>query len=72
MAERHLKMSIDWKGEKLGVLETRRHYSSYFKNIPNFKQHRSQMVTLDYSEDLFMLFKNLRDKFFETEALTTS
>ena len=37
MAERHLKMSIDWKGEKLGVLETRRHYSNYFKNIPNFK-----------------------------------
>ena len=72
MAERHLKMSIDWKGEKLGVLETRRHYSNYFKNIPDFKQYRSQMVTLDYPEELFKLFKNLRDKFFETEALTAS
>ena len=72
MAERHLKMSIDWKGEKLGVLETRRHYSNYFKNIPDFKQYRSQMVTLDYSEELFELFQKLRDKFFETEALTVS
>ena len=61
MAERHLKMSIDWKGEKLGILETRRHYSNYFKNIPDFKQYRSQMVTLDYSEDLFKLFNFLRE-----------
>ena len=72
MAERHLKKSIDWKGEKLGVLETRRHYSNYFKNIPDFKQYRSQMVTLDYSEELFELFQKLRVKFFETEALTAS
>ena len=34
MARRHLEMSIKWKGEKLGVLETRRHYSNYFKGIP--------------------------------------
>ena len=63
MAERHLKMSIGWKGEKLGVLETRRHYSNYFKNIPDFKQYRSQMVTLDCSEELFELFNNLKEKF---------
>ena len=30
-ARRHLKMAILWKGENLGVLETRRHYSNYFK-----------------------------------------
>ncbi len=63
MAERHLKMSIDWKGEKLGVLETRRHYSNYFKNIPDFKQYRTQMVTLDYPEELFELFNNLKREF---------
>ena len=61
VARRHLEMSIRWKGERLGVLETRRHYSNYFKNIPDFKQYRSQMVTLDYSEDLFKLFNFLRE-----------
>lgn len=60
MAERHLKMSIDWKGEKLGVLETRRHYSNYFKNIPNFKQYRTKMVTTDNSIELFELFDELK------------
>ena len=70
MAERHLKMSIDWKGEKLGVLETRRHYSNYFKNIPDFKHYRTQMVTLDYPEELFELFNNLKQKFSHEKILT--
>ena len=42
MAEKHLKMAIKWKGEKLGVLETRRHYSNYFKGIPDFKPFRQK------------------------------
>ena len=46
MAERHLKMSIDWKGEKLGVLETRRHYSNYFKNIPTLNNTEQKWLQL--------------------------
>ncbi|WP_088339938.1 tRNA dihydrouridine synthase DusB [Robiginitalea sediminis] len=52
-ARRHLQMAIDWKGEKLGVLETRRHYSNYFKGIPNFKPYRSKMVTSDEASEVF-------------------
>ena len=63
MAEKHLKMAIDWKGEKLGVLETRRHYSSYFKGIPDFKKHKTTMVTSDFSENIFDLFSNLKEKY---------
>ena len=60
MAEKHLKMAIKWKGEKLGVLETRRHYSNYFKGIPDFKQYKTIMVTSDYSDDIFSLFSDLK------------
>ena len=52
-ARRHLQMAIDWKGEKLGVLETRRHYTNYFKGIPNFKPYRMKMVTSDDASDVF-------------------
>ena len=52
-ARRHLQMAIDWKGEKLGVLETRRHYSNYFKGIPNFKPYRMKMVTTDDAGEVF-------------------
>ena len=67
MAKRHLEMSIKWKGEKLGVLETRRHYSNYFKGIPDFKQYRTKMVTMDHSYEIFDLFEGLENKFGNTK-----
>ena len=62
-ARRHLQMSIDWKGEKLGVFETRRHYTNYFKGIPDFKEYRTKMVTSDDSKDVFDTFDEVLDKF---------
>ena len=62
-ARRHLQMSIDWKGETLGVLETRRHYSNYFKGIPNFKPLRMKMVTSDDAADVFAAFDEAMEAF---------
>ncbi len=62
-ARRHLQMSIDWKGEVLGVFETRRHYTNYFKGIPHFKEYRMKMVTSDHSKDVFAVFDEVLDKF---------
>jgi tRNA-dihydrouridine synthase B len=56
VARRHLEMAIDWKGEILGVLETRRHYTNYFKGIPNFKPYRTAMVTSDDANHVFAAF----------------
>jgi tRNA-dihydrouridine synthase B len=48
---KHLSFSIKWKGEKLGILEMRRHYSNYFKGLPNFKEYRMRLVySLDFQE----------------------
>ncbi|MCK8524409.1 tRNA dihydrouridine synthase DusB [Aquimarina sp. D1M17] len=62
-ARRHLQMAIDWKGEKLGVFETRRHYTNYFKGIPHFKEYRTKMVTSDHSQDVFAAFDEVQEKF---------
>jgi len=62
-ARRHLQMAIDWKGEKLGVFETRRHYTNYFRGIPHFKEYRMQMVTTDDSEGVFKVFDEVLEKF---------
>ncbi len=62
-ARRHLRMSIDWKGEKLGVFETRRHYTNYFKGIPDFKTYRTKMVTSDHSDQVFATFDEVLEKF---------
>lgn len=66
-ARRHLKMAIDWKGETLGVFETRRHYTNYFKGIPNFKEYRMKMVTSDDSIDVFSAFDEVLEKFGDYE-----
>ena len=68
MAEKHLRLAINWMGEKLGVLETRRHYASYFRGIPDFKQYRTKMVTMDHSCEIFNLFRVLEDKFVVFDA----
>lgn len=62
-ARRHLKMAIDWKGDKLGVFETRRHYTNYFKGIPHFKDYRMKMVTSDHAVDVFAAFDEVEEKF---------
>ena len=68
MAKRHLEMAIAWKGEKLGVFETRRHYSNYFKGIPDIKPYRMTMVTSDSSTDVFKVLDEVQEKFKNFEA----
>ena len=63
MARRHLQMAIDWKGEHLGVVETRRHYTNYFKGIPHFKEHRLKMVTSDDPKYVFAAFDVVQETF---------
>ncbi|HEY9083583.1 MAG TPA: tRNA dihydrouridine synthase DusB [Vicingaceae bacterium] len=53
VAKRHLEMSIKWKGEKLGVVEMRRHYANYFKGIPHLKEFRIKLVTETNPKILF-------------------
>ncbi len=53
VCKRHLDFSIRWKGDVLGVLEMRTHYSNYFKGYPNFKDYRMKLVTSNsYAEVL--------------------
>tara|TARA_B100000963_G_scaffold23762_1_gene17750 strand:+ start:1341 stop:2318 length:978 start_codon:yes stop_codon:yes gene_type:complete len=41
---KHIDFSIRWKGEKLGLIEMRRHYNNYFRGIDNFKPYRLKLV----------------------------
>ena len=45
LAKRHLALSLQYKGEKRGIFEMRRHLSCYFKGLPEFKQTRMRLVT---------------------------
>ncbi len=45
ITRQHLLMSVDWKGQNLGIAEMKRHYTNYFKGISHFKEYRSKLVT---------------------------
>jgi nifR3 family TIM-barrel protein len=45
IAKTHFRKSIEVKGERVGVLEMRRHLSSYFKGLHDFKETRLRLVT---------------------------
>lgn len=52
VSKNHLRKSIDWKGEVVGINEMRRHYSSYLKGLPNIKEFRNRLVTLKTAEEV--------------------
>jgi len=61
----HLQWAIEWKGEKLGILETRRHYTNYFKGIPHFKEYRQKIISSECSQDIFMQLDIITEKYKE-------
>jgi tRNA-dihydrouridine synthase len=57
-------MEIAWKeNEQQGIIEMRRHYSNYFKNIENFKEHRLKMVTATTLPDLQDVFDSVLQQY---------
>lgn len=58
--KQHFEFSVKWKGEKLGVLEMRRHYASYFKGIPGFKPYRAKLVTVDSPLDILSILAEVK------------
>ncbi len=59
----HLEKSVEWKGEHVGVVEMRAHYSNYFKGIPHFKEYRMKLVTLMEREPLLEVLREIETKY---------
>lgn len=59
VCKKHLDASIQWKGEKLGILEMRRHYSNYLKGLSHSKQFRLQLVDTLEIEKLNEIFEEI-------------
>ncbi|QQS52464.1 MAG: tRNA dihydrouridine synthase DusB [Bacteroidota bacterium] len=59
LARIHFRKSLEVKGERVGVLEMRRHLSTYFKGLDNFKETRLKLVTESNIEQLFSLFDTI-------------
>ena len=52
---------MEWKGERVGIVEMRRHYTNYFKGIHGFKEYKQKLVTTDGHNELFEIFNQIRE-----------
>jgi len=59
VVKKHLELAIQWKGERLGILETRPHYSNYFKGVAHFKPFRIRLVTEDNLDEIYRIFEEI-------------
>lgn len=62
IAKEHLAKSIEIKGERVGILEMRRHLSNYFKGLPNFKDTRLKLVTLNDPDELQATISSIAER----------
>ena len=67
---RHLQTSIEWKGERVGVVEMRQHYTNYFRGFANIKPFRQQLVTEYEPEVLFGVLDQIEEEYGTLEVVS--
>jgi nifR3 family TIM-barrel protein len=59
----HLNKSIEWKGEILGIIEMRRHYTNYFKGLDHFKETRLKLVTTNNYHEIIEMLGEIENRY---------
>jgi nifR3 family TIM-barrel protein len=55
-----LEKSVEWKGERRGVLEIRKHWGDYFKGYPNFKPFRLKIMNSDSLDEILIILQEIK------------
>ena len=63
VCKRHFEFGIKWKGDVLGIVEMRRHYSNYFKGIAHFKDYRTRLVSTMDQNEIIAILDEIAEKF---------
>ncbi len=70
VTKKHLDFSVKWKGDKKGIFEMRRHYTNYFRGIPNFKPYRTRLVEAPTYEETTAILDEIAEEFAEVKVLS--
>ena len=63
IVKKHLQKSIEWKGNALGILEMRPHYSNYLKGLPNIKPYRTRLVTTNILDEIYSILDEVLSEY---------
>ncbi len=54
-----LQKSVEWKGERRGIMEIRKHWGDYFKGYPNFKPFRLKLMEAESLDEVMSIIKEI-------------
>ena len=55
----HFAKSLEWKGERLGIFEMRRHYANYFRGLAHFKPYRMRLVQTESPVEVYEILEEV-------------
>ncbi len=65
----HLDRSVRWKGERVAVLEMRKHYGKYFKGIPHFKPFRNRLVQASTTLEINAILEEVAEQYHQSPVV---
>ncbi len=63
VCKRHFTFGMKWKGDVLGIVEMRRHYTNYFRGIAHFKDYRTRLVTTMDPKEILAILDEVSETF---------
>jgi tRNA-dihydrouridine synthase B len=63
VARKHLEFSVRWKGDRTGLFEMRRHYTNYFRGLPDFKPFRMRLVESVVIDEIFSVLEEIQETY---------
>jgi tRNA-dihydrouridine synthase B len=64
----HLKLAVELKGEKKGVLEFRKHYSGYFRDIKDIKSFRLELMQFHTIDPITEKLLEFKENYYKVES----
>jgi nifR3 family TIM-barrel protein len=69
ICRKHFLKSVEWKGERVGIVEMRRHYATYFKGLPNFKAYRTRLVETLVVQEVVDILAEVAEVYAEVDSV---
>ena len=67
VVRQHAEWSTEWKGERLGLIEMRQHYSNYFRGVPHSKRFRKKILQVFTLEEMDAVISEAKDFYLNFE-----
>ena len=65
----HFEKSIQWKGERVGIVEMRRHYANYFRGLSHFKEFRMKLVQSEDVLEIQSILNKIVDEYADNDLI---